>query len=86
MSVERAWCPQCKKWVPQSTMNYDWTEDGQLFRVCNACLEGRETDYIEEPEHETVRCVYCDSSNVKELAPKWNTYVCNDCDETFRRF
>lgn len=85
MSIERSWCPQCRKWVPAKLMNYDYDDNGRLLRVCTPCLEGKEISYIEEPEHETVRCVWCDSTNVKELAPEWNKYWCNDCNETFRR-
>ena len=87
MSIEWSWCPQCKKWVPASLMNRDFDEEtGQLIRMCTPCMEGEESSYVEDPEHETVQCIYCDSADTTELAPQWNKYRCNACGETFRRF
>jgi DNA-directed RNA polymerase subunit RPC12/RpoP len=65
-------------------MNYDRDEDtGKLIRICTPCLDEVETDYILEEDHETTRCIYCDSADTRELAPNWKHYVCNTCGEKF---
>lgn len=85
--VERSWCPHCKRWVPSKEMNYDVDDDdGRVIRMCNFCMEGTETSFIEEPYHESVQCIYCDSYNTIEQTPQWGKYVCKDCGATFRRF
>lgn len=86
MSVDRSWCPICHRWVPASKMNYDVDDDGRIIRMCGYCIEGVDTNFVKEEHHEQIQCVYCDSYDTVELAPQWNTYKCNNCGETFRRF
>lgn len=85
--VGYCWCPECKKWVPEHLMNIDHDDDGQLIRVCTPCLEGTSQDnhFVYDPNFDRVQCVYCDSFNTVEQAPQWNTFMCMDCGQTFRR-
>ena len=84
MNSAFSWCPVCKKWVPEELMNTDVDEEtGKVLRVCTPCIDGVETNYVLDEEHETVRCLYCDSVNTVELAPKWRHFKCNECGETF---
>lgn len=86
-SIGRCWCPNCKKWVPESLMNHDYDEGGQLIRVCTPCLEGTadQNDFVYDPHFADVQCIYCDSYNTTELKPKWGWFQCNECGEVFRR-
>lgn len=85
--LSRSWCPECKKWVPSDLMNYDYDDDGKLIRVCTPCLEGTsdQNNYVYDPAHESVECIYCGSYNTVEQRPKWNWFICKDCGEIFRR-
>ena len=51
------WCPHCKKWVPETLMNYDRDDDGKLIRVCTPCLEGTSADnkYVLDRHHDRQR-------------------------------
>lgn len=77
----KAWCPDCKRWVPYKQMHYF---DG--LRVCTWCMEGTQApvEYVHEPNHEKTQCVFCDSYNTTEQKPDWGTFRCNDCGEVFR--
>lgn len=81
-----SWCPHCKKWVPETIMSIDVDEDGRVLRMCEPCMDGTssESNYVYDPHHEEVQCIYCDSYNTVEQAPNWGTYRCEDCGETFK--
>lgn len=85
--LSRSWCPECRKWVPVDLMNHDYDDAGKLIRVCTPCLEGTSdrNDFVFDPTHESVECIYCGSYNTVEQKPKWNWFTCKDCGETFRR-
>lgn len=87
MSTGYCRCPECKKWVPEDMMVRDYDDDGQLIRVCSACLEGTsdQNDFVYDPDFGKVKCIYCRSLNTIEQAPNWNYFKCNSCNRTFRR-
>lgn len=74
------WCQECKRWVPESKMNYF---DGK--RICQWCLDGVSTpeEFIYDPYHEGIQCIFCDSWDTTEQVPKWRTFKCNSCGEIF---
>ena len=88
-NIDIGWChcPVCKKWVPETSMNRDYDDDGQLIRMCTPCMEGtsEENDFIYDPHFGETECIYCGSYNTTEQKPKWNWFRCNECGATFRR-
>lgn len=76
----KAWCPDCKRWVPYKQMHYF---DG--LRVCTWCMEGTQApvEYVLDAHHEQVQCLYCDSWDTYELVPNYLMFKCKNCGETF---
>lgn len=74
-------CPECKKWVPASSMNYF---DG--MRVCSWCLNQEATpdSFVYDPYFGKTQCIMCDSYDTRHLlGPTPNKYICNECGEEF---
>lgn len=74
-----AWCQDCKCWVPSNKMNYFDNN-----RVCIWCLEGikKPQEFIYDPHHEDVQCIYCDSYNTRVIDS--HTFMCKECNEIFK--
>ena len=76
-----SWCPECKKWVPMTDMNYDGST-----RVCTHCLEGTSQDnnFVVDESFGKVQCIWCRSTDTVELAPDWRKFQCNTCGKSFK--
>ena len=77
----RCHCPECRKWVPSSNMNYF-----EGLRVCDWCLNQKQEspphdEFVYDPNFGSVMCIMCDSLNTRCIATK--KYKCRECGEEF---
>lgn len=86
-----SYCPQCQKWVDVATMRYFSDEVTHGGKVCQACLDGKESVGLYDPLYYVPRCPWCDVKKnhlIENAVVNYGgveMYHCDNCGEDFRR-